>query len=882
MLSFALRILLLWAFIGSTLVVAETSKPLESLSEQPYLLNLKQVDSKNVIGFPESYGEALTWLNNIPFSQRPNILGDEVWYVVSFNSEANKGSVSIAPTNFMADEIEVRLYSETNIQIQKTGSDWPLSAAFHYTTEFSLENNTRYVAVIAIKSDYFYTQPKFMLNTQAIFEQQTIKDNTMMLICFGIGIALGLYNLLIYFVSREKMHLHYALFTASWLFAWSHFFLVPEQLFLFNSSNLHWLGFILLPITNALFFIPFLRLDEHFPKLTKTAIWTGLISLVGIPLSVIFPGFGFIWATLVTGMMMMIGLLAGVLSLQNGFKPAKYFILAYLCMLIPNMLGNLNNLGLLPFLNINFYLYGLVGTTLDALLLAFAVADKLRLINLQNIELSENLELKVKERTVALEVLTEELQDANLAKSRFLANMSHEIRTPMTSILGYVDNLVHDESLTGDHKHSLAVVQKNSYHLLRLINDILDVSKIEADKLTIEHVPTDVLQILSEVGSILGRQVREKGLKFNIDYQFPLPSKINCDPVRLRQVILNITSNSVKFTQSGGVSIKVAADKKKLQVTVIDTGIGMDKSALANLFTPFYQGDPTTTRRFGGTGLGLHISKNLIERLGGKITVFSTPGQGSKFSLSLPFEMPENAFWIESLEEIKDTNTIGKKQKTLPQYNGHILLAEDHPDNSILISKMLAQLGFNITCVENGEKALAETLSQDFDIILLDIQMPVMDGIEAHNLIRATGVTTPIIALTANAMADEVKHYISLGFDDHIAKPIDHREFVTKLGQYSQIETMTIALPEQDLKIMKQQFVNTLLEQKELAEHLFCLGDNQALAKLCHAMFGSAGMFGFEALGQSARVLEKALKEQKSKEISIAYQAFVREIKRAH
>lgn len=861
---------------------ASTTPP-DKLLATNLLTDSVQINSEQPLSFPLNYAEAKTWQHKQHLKKRPHIFGDEVWYAFPLVHQLASGDYIFAPSNFMTDEIEVRVFDQNNTQISFSGAEHSLDTPFHFTNEVQLVSGEQYIVIVRITSDYFYTSPKLMLYQAKDFQQQATVTSTIMLLCFGIGIALGLYNLLIFFVSREKMHLHYALFTASWVFAWSHFFLIPQQLFGVNSAPYHWLGFILLPLTNALFFIPFLRLDKYFPQLSKVAIGVGVGALIGIPISVFIPGFGFIWATLVTGIMMVIGMAAGILSWQNGFKPARYFILAYIAMLVPNMVGNLNNLGLFSNVNANFYLYGLIGTTLDALLLAFAVADKLRLINKQNFDLSQNLELKVKERTTALEVLTEELKDANQAKSRFLANMSHEIRTPMTSILGYIDTLNSDDTLTPDEqKHGLSVIQKNSRHLLSLINDILDVSKIEANKLTIEQVPTNIFQLLSEVGSVLGRQVRDKGLEFNIDYHFPLPNQIMSDPVRLRQILLNLASNSVKFTKKGSVSIKVEMEDEDLKITIVDTGIGMDQQALDKLFSPFHQGDISTTRQFGGTGLGLHISKNLVERLGGVMQVSSKVDKGSKFSFTLPCYLTTETQWLDSYQITKETEYKSKRNTAIKKLEGTILLAEDHPDNRVLIKRMLENLGFSIVCANNGKEAVEATLNDEFDIILLDIQMPVMDGLEAHDLMRSTGVSCPILALTANAMTDEIKHYLSVGFDDHIAKPIDQTEFYEKLSKYIDVPIEVAAIPEQDLEIMRLQFINNLTEQKALAEHLFCLGDNPELAKLCHAIYGAAGMFGFEELGVMAKSLETALKNDSQKEISTAYQSFMRSIKQIH
>ena len=211
-----------------------------------------------------------------------------------------------------------------------------------------------------------------------------------------------------------------------------------------------------------------------------------------------------------------------------------------------------------------------------------------------------------------------------------------------------------------------------------------------------------------------------------------------------------------------------------------------------------------------------------------------------------------------------------------------VLVVDDDKVLQQSVKQALQYHHFDVEVADNGKEAVEATLNDEFDIILLDIQMPVMDGLEAHDLMRSTGVSCPILALTANAMTDEIKHYLSVGFDDHIAKPIDQTEFYEKLSKYIDVPIEVAAIPEQDLEIMRLQFINNLTEQKALAEHLFCLGDNPELAKLCHAIYGAAGMFGLEELGVMAKSLETALKNDSQKEISTAYQSFMRSIKQIH
>ncbi len=479
---------------------------------------------------------------------------------------------------------------------------------------------------------------------------------------------------------RDKTHLYYALFTACWVLAWSQFFHIPDQTFGFYNAHFHWLGFTLIPITNILFFNSLLKLKETSPQLSRLSIYLGIIATAGTPFAIIWPGFGFIWATLVTGATLCLGMIVGIRSWLSGFKPARYFVLAYLAMAIPNMVGNLTNLGLIEPIKMALYLLGLIGTALDAVLLAFAVANKFSILHHENVELTKNLEHKVQLRTQELQQLAEELRDASEAKSRFLANMSHEIRTPMTSIIGYADGIILGDIQPHERNHGIRVILQNSRHVLGLINDILDMSKIEANRLEIELVETDLFATIAEIESLLGKQIRDKGLKFKVDYQFPLPDWIVSDPTRLRQILLNLAINALKFTSQGYIKLTVSCNKKQLIIKVKDTGIGMTDSEQKDLFTPFHQADSSISRKYGGTGLGLNISKSLATKLDGDITVYSVLGSGSEFCFTMALHTTAHTKWVNAFDDIcKSQNKelpLNSNQRNLI---GRVLVAEDHP-----------------------------------------------------------------------------------------------------------------------------------------------------------------------------------------------------------
>ncbi|MBP7933029.1 MAG: response regulator [Phycisphaerae bacterium] len=383
---------------------------------------------------------------------------------------------------------------------------------------------------------------------------------------------------------------------------------------------------------------------------------------------------------------------------------------------------------------------------------------------------------------------------ASRAKSEFLANMSHEIRTPMTAILGFAENLLLPDLPPQEARSAAETIRRNGEHLLAIINDILDLSKIEAGKLEIERIACSPRQILSEVATLFRGAAEAKQLNLKIESLGPIPDKIRCDPTRLRQILQNMVGNAVKFTASGSVGVLVsegetAAGARFLQFDVIDTGVGMTEEQSRRLFEPFMQADSSTTRQFGGTGLGLTLTRHLAELLGGTAElVRSAPGQGSHFRFTVAA--------VTADEETAAAGTVTWPEGCLteplpadsPRIEARVLLAEDGPDNQRLISFMLHRMGVEVTVANDGRKAVNEVLAsmemgQPYDAVLMDVQMPTCDGYEATRLLRAAGYEKPIIALTAQAMAGDRQKCIAAGCDDYISKPI-HRVRLSEVLQH--------------------------------------------------------------------------------------------------
>ncbi len=405
-------------------------------------------------------------------------------------------------------------------------------------------------------------------------------------------------------------------------------------------------------------------------------------------------------------------------------------------------------------------------------------------------EVNLKLVLEVANRTKDLEHAKKEAVSANESKSTFLANMSHEIRTPLTAIIGYSESLRDVSMNAQDQQSSIDTIIRGSHHLLSLINDILDFSKIEANKLEVEVVPVDLFALIMDVQSYFSVNAHSKGLIFDINYHFPLPATIFTDPTRLKQILLNLCSNALKFTEKGSVIIDVIYDSENsmMKFTVSDTGVGLTENQLGKLFQAFSQADSSTTRNHGGTGLGLIISRQLAELMGGTVSVKSVYGLGSEFEVSISSGPLENSQWVQSLSETQLV-PVGKNSNIIvPQLVGRILYAEDNVDNQQLIKLLLKPTGCKLVVVDNGQEAVDKILNEDFDLILMDIQMPILNGIDATKKIRQSGYNKPIIALTANVMKEDLSRYSKAGCDDCLSKPVDRLKFYQSLNSHLGID----------------------------------------------------------------------------------------------
>jgi signal transduction histidine kinase/CheY-like chemotaxis protein/HPt (histidine-containing phosphotransfer) domain-containing protein len=484
-------------------------------------------------------------------------------------------------------------------------------------------------------------------------------------------------------------------------------------------------------------------------------------------------------------------------------------------------------------------------------------------------------------------------EQANRVKTEFLANMSHEIRTPMTAIQGYAD-LMLDPSLGAQERLEYAVtIRRNSEHLLRLLNDILDLSKMEAGKMTIESARCSPAQIVVDVASLIRVRAKEKSLAFGVVFATPVPATITSDPTRLRQILMNLAGNAIKFTQTGSVRIFVRCEGEggpapRITFEVADTGIGLSREQMEALFRPFTQADSSTTRRFGGTGLGLSICKRLANVLGGDITVESLVGRGSSFTLSLPTGALAGVPMITGLQEggresVLPLSTVARA----PDLSARVLLAEDGHDNQVLIATHLRRAGVIVEVVENGRSAVDRAMEaladgEAFDLIYMDMQMPVLDGYAATAELRNQGYTGAIVALTAHAMEGDREACIAAGCDEYLTKPIDRARLVGTVERFvrtsrAQIESAdtivagSFVTPLRDGPLVSEVASDPAMADL-LGDFLRVLGmradallaalrqdDMATVRRTVHQIKGAAGGYGFPSITDQAKKVEAAL-----------------------
>lgn len=373
--------------------------------------------------------------------------------------------------------------------------------------------------------------------------------------------------------------------------------------------------------------------------------------------------------------------------------------------------------------------------------------------------------------------LKDAAESASSLKTAFLANMSHEIRTPLGAIVGFAELLQAEEVNKEERTQFLEIISRSGKALTILIDDILDLSKVESGGMVVEHIDVDIHELMNDVMLLFSQKTVSKGITLSVAYEGNVPAKIKSDPSRLRQVLVNIIGNAVKFTPVGKVEVSVSIELNAngdnlMKVRVRDSGVGLSEEQQRRIFTPFTQGDSSTTRKFGGTGLGLVLSRRLAQALGGDVALeSSTHGLGSVFCISV--SLNDGLSLVEPVAQPTNQITIEKTEAELPLTNLKILVVDDSRDNQILFHRLFTARGANVSLASNGREGVDRAIAGEFDLVIMDIQMPILDGYGATKELRAKGYSQPIIALTAYAMQEEKERCVSLGCDAHLSKPVN-------------------------------------------------------------------------------------------------------------
>jgi signal transduction histidine kinase/DNA-binding response OmpR family regulator len=482
-----------------------------------------------------------------------------------------------------------------------------------------------------------------------------------------------------------------------------------------------------------------------------------------------------------------------------------------------------------------------------------------------------------------LKLAKESAERANRFKSLFFANISHEIRTPLTAINGFAELLLNPKRTTEQRLDDARVIRRNGEHLLTLINDILDLSKIEAGRMTVERIHVCPAGLVGEVAAMLRPRAASKNLALDVRFDGPIPQSVHTDPTRVRQILINLVSNAIKFTKTGGVTVAVSISptitdqRPLLQVKITDTGIGIASDKLGDLFQPFVQADTTIARHYGGTGLGLAISRHFSQALGGDISVTSAPGEGSTFTVTVETGLLAgiaiNDRPHDALELKQEAFAHGGPQVAI---KGTVLVAEDGADNQALITTRLRQTGLTVEVAPNGQvacdKALAAmTRNEPYDLILMDVQMPVMDGFTATLKLRAGGYRGPIIALTANAMERDRDKCMNAGCNDFVTKPIQAEKLFKAIGRYLRVELVketpvanaTAASSGEDRDKRVAAFYEKLREELEEMSEAVERQDRVRLKELAKLVLGNAVTLELKDLAtESAKLVMAAEVEQ--------------------
>jgi signal transduction histidine kinase/HPt (histidine-containing phosphotransfer) domain-containing protein/AmiR/NasT family two-component response regulator len=728
--------------------------------------------------FPATAAEVAPWEQHLMRRAGINLLGGKYWLVAQLRNDSADPQWVFDPNDTVIEQVQARWYgADGTLQQLHTGYHARHEFMLHYGKRVTLAPGATVLLVVRMSSPYFARQPVLDLTTLAAYEHRVASENFQIIASLGALVALAVFNFFIFSFTRDRSPLYYSMYVLCYALAWAMAFNVTAELLDWHELRLHYVPFFLLPVLSTLFYRRFLRLKQRFPRLERISRVNFILPLLLMPSSWFALSYAHTLATIAITVWITLALVCGVAVWRHGYQPARYFVLAFVALLVPGLLILPANVGLVPAMVDNAQLFTLLGGTLDGVLLAFGMADQIRLLrnNLQGAVSERTRELT--EANAALLSAKEQAEQVSRHRIEFLAAMSHDIRTPLAGVLGMLKFALRDRSVQGRTQEYLRIGLDNGESLMVILNDILDFSKIDAGKLTLETIDFRLSDLVDDAVRILQGQADAKSLLLRRELGDGLPAYVVGDPTRIRQMLLNLLGNAIKFTERGEVRLAVHLHAEGdghavLLFSVIDTGPGIAPEVRQRLFQKFEQADHSTTRRYGGTGLGLAICKQLVTLMHGDIWVRSEVGAGSCFTFRLPLP-------IGSAPPMQ----AAPKARARHLHRLHVLCAEDVRTNQIIISTLLENMGHQVRMVEHGLAAIDALAETDFDLVLMDGRMPIMDGEQATRLIRGGGFegrkvrnnAVTIIALTANASEMDSARYLASGMNGFLSKPLDEQ-----------------------------------------------------------------------------------------------------------
>lgn len=694
-----------------------------------------------------------------------------------------------------------------------TGDSFPFAARplEHRTFVFPV-----HVAAGATADYYLRFQTASSMNivlkaaTPDAFRVYDDAESAVLWMYYGIMVVMFFYNFFVFVAMRSLSHLYFIVHAFFLLIFVTSVSGVAYQYF--------WPGFpywanVSLPVSLGILAAALLQFARYFLKLADAAPWfdrifavLAALCLIGGVLGFIVPYRSsiFIVATLAgISTLLGVGIAIPYLAIVKKSRQARIALSAFIVFLVGTFLMILRVFGVLASNPLTEFGYQ-VGSALALVVLSYGLADQINVLRAELACMNAMLEDKVRARTADLEHARIQAENANRAKSDFLANMSHEIRTPMNAILGMSELIAGKGDDSQEREKYLGVLQSAGRNLLGLIDDILDLSRVEAGRVGLEIRDVDVSQLLESVIDMFAMRAKEKGLNLELQLQPEARVLLRSDAARLRQILINLVGNAIKFTRAGVVRVHAGrdpADSDRLRISVTDSGPGIEREHQTIIFDAFAQADSSTTRKFGGTGLGLAISRQLAELLGGELQLQSTPGAGSCFYVSLPTKTQHVEGGAGDSSPLSESSPIeneagctdemtAKPRKPSISKKLKILLVEDNPDNQLLIQAYLRGTTWEVDVAANGLIGLKCFRSGRYDLILMDIQMPVMDGYAATRRIRELEEVegwpaTPILALTAHAMKEASTESLASGCNGHLTKPINKTDLRAAVLEYA-------------------------------------------------------------------------------------------------